>query len=241
MPVATLRRASSSIWQSNGLLIRRFGVRVPGGPPAPRGSYGASSSWLSLFGSNSSMRVCQCRGCDRLRRDEPVGGEVNFAVLGPGRPARSRSWIILLLNRRRLAEAAFGRRPIGVKGIPNLFRHVVHVEDAAQRVCVVRPDPCGALMACSSTSPAPSRAARRRVDRRAPPRRSVPPPRDRRGGSLRGRRDSRCPRWRRRGRCRNRSWGSRTSRRDRPAARTGDPGASGWPRSSGAASRPRSR
>src|SRR4029077_21213093 len=26
-------RASSSIWQSNGLLIRRFGVRVPGGPP----------------------------------------------------------------------------------------------------------------------------------------------------------------------------------------------------------------
>ena len=31
--VARLRRASSSIWQSNGLLIRRFGVRVPGGPP----------------------------------------------------------------------------------------------------------------------------------------------------------------------------------------------------------------
>jgi len=33
-PVARLRRASSSIWQSNGLLIRRFGVRIPGGPPA---------------------------------------------------------------------------------------------------------------------------------------------------------------------------------------------------------------
>ena len=31
-PVARLRRASSSIWQSNGLLIRRFGVRIPGGP-----------------------------------------------------------------------------------------------------------------------------------------------------------------------------------------------------------------
>ena len=31
--VARLRRASSSIWQSNGLLIRRFRVRVPGGPP----------------------------------------------------------------------------------------------------------------------------------------------------------------------------------------------------------------
>jgi hypothetical protein len=29
----TLHRASSSIWQSNGLLIRRFGVRIPGGPP----------------------------------------------------------------------------------------------------------------------------------------------------------------------------------------------------------------
>jgi hypothetical protein len=31
-PVDTLGRASSSIWQSNGLLIRRFGVQVPGGP-----------------------------------------------------------------------------------------------------------------------------------------------------------------------------------------------------------------
>jgi hypothetical protein len=31
--IARLNRASSSIWQSNGLLIRRFGVRVPGGPP----------------------------------------------------------------------------------------------------------------------------------------------------------------------------------------------------------------
>jgi hypothetical protein len=30
-----LGRASSSIWQSNGLLIRRFGVQVPGGPPIP--------------------------------------------------------------------------------------------------------------------------------------------------------------------------------------------------------------
>jgi hypothetical protein len=30
--LARLRRASSSIWQSNGLLIRRFRVRVPGGP-----------------------------------------------------------------------------------------------------------------------------------------------------------------------------------------------------------------
>jgi hypothetical protein len=30
--LATLGRASSSIWQSNGLLIRRFRVRIPGGP-----------------------------------------------------------------------------------------------------------------------------------------------------------------------------------------------------------------
>ena len=34
-----LGRASSSIWQSNGLLIRRFGVRVPGGPPTRASAY----------------------------------------------------------------------------------------------------------------------------------------------------------------------------------------------------------
>ena len=34
MAVARLRRASSSTRQSNGLLIRRFGVRIPGGPPS---------------------------------------------------------------------------------------------------------------------------------------------------------------------------------------------------------------
>src|SRR6185436_1428751 len=33
-----LRRASSSTWQSNGLLIRRFGVRIPGGPRPFRAS-----------------------------------------------------------------------------------------------------------------------------------------------------------------------------------------------------------
>src|SRR5215210_4371262 len=31
--IGRLPRASSSTWQSNGLLIRRFGVRIPGGPP----------------------------------------------------------------------------------------------------------------------------------------------------------------------------------------------------------------
>ncbi len=60
-----LAGASSSIWQSNGLLIRRFWVRVPGGAPGPPdpvvGSRGGPSPPQGeLGGPRSSVGQSSC-------------------------------------------------------------------------------------------------------------------------------------------------------------------------------------
>ncbi len=70
--IGIVMRASSSIRQSNGLLIRRFGVRIPGGPPLLPGETDSSATDAAPT---------------RLREVIPASRRTRCR---PGRPARRR-------------------------------------------------------------------------------------------------------------------------------------------------------
>ena len=107
--VVTLRRASSSIWQSNGLLIRRFGVRVPGGPPHLTCCDSQVCAHVNLawgeFGANRfqtpSVRTSAAGECPRPSAPGPRGSSAS--IVGS------------MAKRERVDPAASGmnRMPLG--------------------------------------------------------------------------------------------------------------------------------